>query len=226
MTQDDNESFKAYAQRWRDFADQVRPPLEEKEFTEIFLETLDPFYFEHMLASASGNFAKMMTVGMRIEEWVRKERLVKESVFTDDSEDKDQEVNVMRSQQQYLTYHPVTAVMPDANVVQNSGYQPQFQQYQQQPRQQAQKTPQCDPIPMQYEKLLPYLLERNLVQTRPPPPIPKKLPARWRPDLFCTFHQGAQGHDVEHCFSLKIKVQKLIKENLIPFEEFEFECAG
>jgi len=41
MTQDDNESFKAYAQRWRDFAAQVRPPLEEKEFTEIFLETLD-----------------------------------------------------------------------------------------------------------------------------------------------------------------------------------------
>jgi len=44
MTQDDNESIKAYAQRWRDLAAQVRPPLEEKELTEIFLDTLDQFY--------------------------------------------------------------------------------------------------------------------------------------------------------------------------------------
>ena len=41
MSMNDNESFKAYAQRWRDVAAQVSLPLEEKEFTEIFLETLD-----------------------------------------------------------------------------------------------------------------------------------------------------------------------------------------
>jgi hypothetical protein len=97
MTQNDNESFKAYAQRWRDFAEQVRPPLEEKELTEIFQEILDPFYFEHMLASASGNFAMMMTMGMRIEEWVRKEHMVKESIPTDDSEEEDQEMSVVEN---------------------------------------------------------------------------------------------------------------------------------
>jgi len=82
MTMNDNESFKAYAQRWRDVAAQVRPLLEEKEFTEIFLETLDQPYYEHMLASASGGFAKMVTVGMRIEEWVQKRRYVLRIVFT------------------------------------------------------------------------------------------------------------------------------------------------
>ena len=70
MTQDDNESFKAYAQRWRDFAAQVHPSLEEKELTEIFLNTLDQFYQEHMIASASSNFVCILIVGMRIEEWV------------------------------------------------------------------------------------------------------------------------------------------------------------
>jgi len=129
-------------------------------------------------------------------------------------------------QQQYLASHYVSAVRPIINTIQNPGYQPQFQQYQQQPRQQAQKALQYDPIPMKYAKLLRCLLERNLVQTRPPPPIPKKLSAQWRPDLFCVFHQGAQGHDVEHCFSLKIEVQKLIEADLIPFEDFEFECAS
>jgi len=214
MTQNDNESFKAYAQRWRDVAAQVRPPMEEKVLTEIFLETLDKFYCEHMLASASDNFAEMMTVGIRIEEWVRKGRLVKESVPSYDFEDEDQEMSVVKSQPQheYPAYYPVAAVMPFTNDVPNPGYQPQQPQY--------------DPIPMKYAKLLHYLLERNLVQTRSPPPIPKKLPARWRPDLFCVFHQGAQGHDVEHCFSLKIEVQKLIEADLIPFKEFEFECAS
>ena len=133
-------------------------------------------------------------------------------------------------QQQYLASHSVAAVRPITKTVQNPGFQPQFQQYQQQyeqqSRQQASGQPQFDPIPMKYATLLHYLLERNLVQTRPPPPIPKKLPARWRPDLFCVFHQGAQGHDVEHCFSLKIEVQKLIEVDLIPFEDFEFECAS
>jgi len=151
MTQDDNESFKVYAQRWREFAAQVRPPLEEKKLTEIFLNTLDQFYQEHMIASASSNFARMLTLGMRIEEWDRKGRLVKESVHTDDSEDDGQEVRMVKSQlqQQYPVYHPVAIVMSIANDVQNPGYQPQFQQCQQPPRQQAPRT-QIDHIPMKY----------------------------------------------------------------------------
>ena len=102
------------------------------------------------------------------------------------------------------------------------------EQYQQQPRQQAlrqyipqnqaHKALQFDPIPMKYAELLPTFLRENLVQTRPPPPIPKKLSAHWRPDLCCTFHQGAQGRDVENCFPLKIEVQKLIDADVLPFK--------
>ena len=44
MIQNDKESFKAYAQRWRNFDAQIRQPLEEKELTKIFLKTLDQFY--------------------------------------------------------------------------------------------------------------------------------------------------------------------------------------
>jgi len=55
-------------------------------------------------------------------------------------------------------------------------------------------------------------------QNQPPSPIPNKLSARWKPDLRCAFHQGAQGHDIEHCFSLKIEVQKLIDADALPFK--------
>jgi len=145
-------------------------------------------------------------------------------------------------QQQYLSSHSVAAVRLIINTVKNPGFQPHFQQCQQQylqsprlqalqqpiPQSQASGQPQFDPIPMKYAELLPGLLKKNLVQTRPPPRGPKKflLPAGYRPDLSCTFHQGAPGHDIEQCFAFRIVVQKLIEADLIPFEEFGFEYAS
>ena len=106
--------------------------------------------------------------------------------------------------------------------------QPQFQQgpkrqHQQQPRQQAPRM-QFDPIPMTYLELLPILLKDNLVQTRVPPRVPNKLSVWYQSDLSCAFHQGAPSHDIEHCFSLKIEVQKLIEANI--FSKIEFGHAG
>ena len=169
MTQGDKETFKEYAQRWRDVAAQVIPHVEEKEMTKLFLKTISQFYYEKMVGSAPRDFAEMVGMGVQLEEGVREGRLVKESVPTNNSKKKDQEVNMVKG-------HP----QPQAS-----------QQYN--PQNRVQKTQQYDPIPMKYAELLPSFFERNLIQTRPTPPIPKKLPARWRPDLFCAFHQGAQG---------------------------------
>jgi hypothetical protein len=70
MSQKDKETFKEYAQRWREMAAQIIPPLEEKEMTKIFLKTLISFYYEHMIASAPNDFTKMVNMGMRLEEGV------------------------------------------------------------------------------------------------------------------------------------------------------------
>jgi len=168
-----------------------------------------------------------MTTSMLIREGVRKRRLGKESVPTNSSEGKDHEMSRVKSQPQhkYLVYYHVAAVRPITKVVQNLGYQPQFQQYQQSPRQQVPRT-QIDAIPMKYADLFPRLLERKLIYTKAPSPVPVKLTARYRPDHFCVFHQGALGHDIEHCFAFQKVVQKLVRKNLIRFKEFEFECAG
>jgi len=45
------------------------------------------------------------------------------------------------------------------------------------------------------------------------------LPIWYRPDLFCAFHQGALGHDIEHCHPLKEEVQKLIENNAWSFDD-------
>src|SRR3954464_5831385 len=78
MAQKDHEAFKEYAQRWRETAAQINPPLKEKEMTKIFLNTLGPFYYERMIASAPSDFTEMVNMGMRLEEGVRTGRLTKE----------------------------------------------------------------------------------------------------------------------------------------------------
>jgi len=64
---------------------------------------------------------------------------------------------------------------------------------------------------MKYADLLPILLKKNLVQTRPPPQVLDVMPIWYCPDLFCVFHQGAPGHDTEQCHPLKEEVQKFIE---------------
>ena len=45
MSKKDTETFKEYAQRWREVAAQVEPPLMEKEMVAMFIDTLQsPFY--------------------------------------------------------------------------------------------------------------------------------------------------------------------------------------
>ncbi|CAK8562070.1 unnamed protein product [Lathyrus sativus] len=76
-----------------------------------------------------------------------------------------------------------------------------------------------DTIPMAYSELYPTLIQKNLVQTRTPPTISKNLPWWFRYDRFCPFHQGAPGHDIEHCFALKAEVQKLVQSSILSFED-------
>ena len=52
MSQKDKETFKEYAQRWRELDAHITPPLEEKEMTKIFLKTLSSFNYERMISSA------------------------------------------------------------------------------------------------------------------------------------------------------------------------------
>jgi hypothetical protein len=71
---------------------------------------------------------------------------------------------------------------------------------------------------MLYAELLPTLLAKGHCVTRPGKPPPTPLPPRFRQDLTCEFHQGAQGHDVEGCYALKYVVKDLIDRGRLTFE--------
>ncbi|KAA3454266.1 hypothetical protein EPI10_010210 [Gossypium australe] len=65
------ESFRQYAQRWREMATQVQPPLLEKETTMLFINTLKSPFINHMLGNATKSFSDIVMSGEMIENAVR-----------------------------------------------------------------------------------------------------------------------------------------------------------
>ena len=72
MTKREHESIKEYAQRWRDLAAQVVPPMTEREMITIMVDTLPTFYYEKPIGYMPANFADLVFVGERIESGLRK----------------------------------------------------------------------------------------------------------------------------------------------------------
>ncbi|KAL4298390.1 hypothetical protein GQ457_12G001480 [Hibiscus cannabinus] len=73
-----NESFHQYAQRWRDVAAQVQPPLSEREVTPMFVETLTGPFYDRMLNHATKDFTDMVLSGELILVAIRSGRLKEE----------------------------------------------------------------------------------------------------------------------------------------------------
>ena len=67
----DLESFKEYAQRWREIAAQVQPPLSNREMVTLFIDTLGDPYYEMMIGSIFSNFLDIVMTGERIEARIR-----------------------------------------------------------------------------------------------------------------------------------------------------------
>ncbi|XP_017644328.1 uncharacterized protein LOC108484966 [Gossypium arboreum] len=71
MEKRSGESFRKYAQRWREVTTQVQPPLLEKETTMLFINTLKVLFINHMLGSATKSFADIVMFGEMIKNAIR-----------------------------------------------------------------------------------------------------------------------------------------------------------
>lgn len=103
-------------------------------------------------------------------------------------------------------------------IKENPPVQVQIQQCVNQVQQQHHKKIHFDPIPVTYTELYPLLISKNLVRPRQPPAVPKKLPWWYKPKASCAHHQGAPGHDLEKCCTLKTEVQKLVQAGILIFQ--------
>ena len=216
MVQKDRESFKEYAQRWREVASQVIPPMEEKEMTKIFLKTLGAFYYERMVASSQGDFTEMVGMGVHLEEAVCEGRLSKDGDSSNGAKkygdisykNKEQDSYAILRGRQGISHNKNQQVASMTPVVNETMTVVAYQRAPQQGNQGQchQRKMSFDPIPMTYTELYPSLLKKNLVQTRARPVVPEKLPRGYKADASYAFHQDAPRHDLEDCFALKAGV--------------------
>ena len=72
MCKKEHESFKEYAQKWRDLAAQVAPLVMEKEMITMIVDTLPVFYYEKMVGYMPSSFADLLFAGQRIEVGLRR----------------------------------------------------------------------------------------------------------------------------------------------------------
>ena len=68
----EHESFKGYAQRWRDLAAQVVPPMMEREMITMIVDTLLVFYYEKMVGYTLSSFSDLVFVDERIKVGLRR----------------------------------------------------------------------------------------------------------------------------------------------------------
>jgi hypothetical protein len=71
MSQKNNEGFKEYAQRWRELAARVQPPLVDREMSDLFMGTLQGVFAERMVGCPVTHFADIVVAGERIESWLK-----------------------------------------------------------------------------------------------------------------------------------------------------------
>ena len=71
MTMGSKESFKEYAQKWRDLAGRVKPPMTDRELVDMFMGTLTGPFYSHLLRSSLLGFTELILTGERVESGIR-----------------------------------------------------------------------------------------------------------------------------------------------------------
>src|SRR3954467_6914472 len=71
MSMGPEESFKEYAQKWRDLAGRVKPSLTDRELVDMFMNTLTGPFYSHLLGSSSSGFTDLILTGERVENGIR-----------------------------------------------------------------------------------------------------------------------------------------------------------
>jgi hypothetical protein len=237
MTQKEGESFKVYAQRWRELAAQVRPPLLETELVDMFTNTLQGVYFERMIGSVSSGFSDLVRIGERIESGVKTGKIQASASTPNNTvkptssfvKKKEDEVNAATSQNGLTSPNQIPYLQyPYLAAAQHQ--QPQGYSFQvpvnpvPQPQQRVKKV--FDSIPVSYEELLPYLVNNGMVAPIASLPRNPPFPAWYDPKARCAYHADAEGHSTDNCRAFKNKVQELVDKKLLTFKEGEPNHEG
>jgi len=75
MEKENQESVRAYMQRWRDKATYVQPPLIDTEMVMLFANTFQSPYYEHLIGSSAQHFYEVVRIAERIEQAMKRGKI-------------------------------------------------------------------------------------------------------------------------------------------------------
>ncbi|XP_052881224.1 uncharacterized protein LOC128289417 [Gossypium arboreum] len=214
MEKKSNESFRQYAQRWREVAIQVQPPLLEKETTMLFINTLKAHFITHMLGSATKSFSDIVMTGEMIENALRSGKIESgESARKSALRRKDNEVNntstfnkgqsksITVNQPKTVTINQQSSVRQESNARKNT------------------ERPQYTPIPISYRELYQNLFNAHVVSPFYQEPLQPPYPKWYDANAQCEYHAGITGHSIENYTAFKKVVEILIKVGIVRFDD-------
>jgi hypothetical protein len=242
MEKKSNETFREYAQRWREKAARARPPLDEREMIKIFVDTLKNPYFDRMMGLQMQFFVDLIPVGDRIEDALKTKKIVDMTALMALAEQaakkaptkrKEGDVQMIgrnngRPRQVLSTFtmqpiqpRPIQAPAPTQAPAPAPAPQMPARPEGNQPNDNRwlRKEPrQFTPLPMPMTELYPILIEKSLISPIVPKPYNGPQRRDFNPKSACDFHFGEVGHTVENCGQLRHRVQDLIDHGVLKFE--------
>ncbi|XP_016704098.2 uncharacterized protein [Gossypium hirsutum] len=205
-----NESFRLYAQRWREITVQVQPPLLEKEMTMIFINTLKAPFITHMLGSASKNFSDIIMNSEMIEHDIKSGRIDGgENNRRSAPKKRENEVNNVNAYSKSITVSQPRKVVANqqGSSKQEAGV-----------RQNTEK-PQFTPIPMLYKELYQNLFNAHVVSPHSLTPLRPPYPKWYDINAQCDYHEGISWRSIENYIAFKKLVERLISMGVVKFED-------
>ncbi|KAL4332892.1 hypothetical protein GQ457_07G009110 [Hibiscus cannabinus] len=217
----DKESFREYAQRWRNMAAQVQPPLLEKETTTLFIKSLEtaPMFYAKLVGSTTRDFADLVAAGEAIERAIKSGKLSDPEVSKKAyAKKRENDVNMVgHDRRSYSNYQSSPKVTYSTGYPKNVTTSLGSQNQQREPRSSKPGTEKesFTPIPIPYKELYANLLEERLVSPVFLTPFQPPYPAWYDPSAQCEYHAGIRGHSIENCTAFKRRVQHLINQKVI-----------
>uniref|UniRef100_A0A2N9GQI9 Uncharacterized protein n=1 Tax=Fagus sylvatica TaxID=28930 RepID=A0A2N9GQI9_FAGSY len=209
MEKKSNETFREYAQRWREKAARARPPLDEREMIKIFVDTLKNPYFDRMMGLQMQFFVDLIPVGDRIEDALKTKKIVDMTAL-------------MALAEQAAKKAPTKRKEGDVQMIgRNNG----------RPRQEVGHTVEnCGQLRHRVQDLIDHgvLKFEGLpnITTNPLPKHPEggvnmveDAPPGPSTGDSCEYHSGARGHSLDCCEEFKKKVTNLMENGIVGREE-------
>ncbi|XP_040934491.1 uncharacterized protein [Gossypium hirsutum] len=206
MEKKPNESFRQYAQRWKEVAIQVQPPLLGKETTMLFINTLKAPFITHMIGSTTKSFADIVMAGEMIENVVRGGKIEGEVAKRSAPRRKDNKVNNMNS----LNSRAVKIGQPKT--------EQQSTQRQESGTRQNSERIQFMPIPVTYCELYQSLYDAHAIAPFHLKSLQPPYPKWYDVNAKCEYHVGIPGHSIENCTGFKKVMERLIKMGVVKFD--------